>query len=212
MEKVYLIRHGEPEYTYNAAEESVIYGPDVPLSEIGKEGVELLAERLKSSSLEVLYTSPYPRALQTAEIIGKTLEIPIIEHKDLHDLWTPGWTGETFKKFNELGQNIYAQPLRTSDQETWEMLVDRIVTTYEEIKEETKDKKIVGIVGHGDPLSALLYYIKTGEKPEKYENIQSEYIARTEACKMVLDHEVVYEFIAGSGSPKSGQRPSEIVQ
>lgn len=209
MNEIYLIRHGEPKIGSNAEGELVLYGPEVPLSEEGEEGVQLLANKLKSSSLEVLYTSHYPRARKTADIIGETLKIPVIEHAKLYDVFTPGWVGETFKRFGELGRNMYVLPPRSEDQETWEDLMNRMIVAYEDIAGKSQDKKTVGIVGHGDPLSGLIYYIKTGQKPEVYEKVHHEYIARTEACKMILDpNGVVYEFIAGVGSPKSGERLS----
>ncbi len=67
MIKLYLIRHGR--------QNSSLCNVDVPLDEAGKRQAELVANRLKNYDIEALYSSNLIRARQTAEIIGKELNL-----------------------------------------------------------------------------------------------------------------------------------------
>lgn len=203
--ELYLIRHGEPEYSLNQEGKKVIYGPDVPLSDAGRIGIEKLAQKLEDSSIDILFSSPYPRARQTADIIGSILKIPVVEKENLKDLWVPGWVGVTFEEFIGLGSNVYKQPPRSPDQETWEHLVARTIDTYEEIHRKS-ELMTPGIVSHGDILGILLYYVRFGKKPRRYDDIVEEYVARGEACKVAANSGGFFEFISGEGQPKSGWR------
>ena len=72
MAKIFLIRHGEADYSGLSERGFYGFGRDfAPLSKRGIEQVEKMAsdERLKTA--EVIVSSPYTRALQTASIIGE---------------------------------------------------------------------------------------------------------------------------------------------
>ncbi len=53
--KLYIIRHGDPDYTHDC------------LTELGKKQAEVLAPRLMTYGIQKVYTSPQGRARQTAE-------------------------------------------------------------------------------------------------------------------------------------------------
>lgn len=64
---LYLVRHGDrATTTYNS-----IPRQDKGLTPKGKIQAELLAERLKNEKIQALYSSAFPRALQTASAISK---------------------------------------------------------------------------------------------------------------------------------------------
>ena len=67
MIKLYLIRHGR--------QNSSLCNVDVPLDEAGIRQAELVGHRLKKYDIEALYSSNLIRARQTAEIIGKELNL-----------------------------------------------------------------------------------------------------------------------------------------
>ena len=71
---LYCVRHGES--VHNA--EGRIQGQlDVPLSDLGRRQGEAIAAVLATQGLDALYTSPLRRALQTAEIVARRLNLPI---------------------------------------------------------------------------------------------------------------------------------------
>ena len=78
-----ITRHGETEG--NVAKLNA--GPEDPLTPKGKEQAKQLAERLKHQHLDAIYTSPYPRSLQTAEAIAQFHpKIPFYEIHELREM------------------------------------------------------------------------------------------------------------------------------
>lgn len=82
MEKhLYVFRHGQTDYN----KENRVQGQsnDLPLNETGRQQAKALAERLKDINLEVIFSSPLKRAIETAEAISELKNIPIIIEPDL---------------------------------------------------------------------------------------------------------------------------------
>lgn len=107
MTQFYLIRHGEPDWGLNEYYKLKGHGRDlVPLTKIGIEQVYATAkdERLKRAQLIV--SSPYPRALQTAAILSKELKLETTVDFDLRE-WQPDLTFnyDTLERLKELGED-----------------------------------------------------------------------------------------------------------
>lgn len=74
--KLYVIRHGQTDW--NRARR--LQGrSDIPLNEWGRKVAELTREGLKDVKFDVAFTSPLCRAKETAKIILKGRDLPIIE-------------------------------------------------------------------------------------------------------------------------------------
>lgn len=71
----YIFRHGETDFNREGRWQGA--GNDLDLNEAGIDQAYVLADLLKSAGLEIIYTSPLKRALQTAEIIAADLHIPL---------------------------------------------------------------------------------------------------------------------------------------
>ncbi len=74
-----LVRHGQSEW--NAAYTRTRIDPDIPDPPLTAEGRRQAAEAatvLAELRIERLLTSPYVRALETAEIIAARLEVPVV--------------------------------------------------------------------------------------------------------------------------------------
>ena len=93
MTTIYLARHGQTEWNHGVPR----YGgaSDIDLNETGQAQAHCLAERLKGSHLEASYSSPLKRALLTAQIIGKTLELPVVVDKGFREIHYGAWEGLT---------------------------------------------------------------------------------------------------------------------
>ncbi len=184
---VYLIRHGEVEYQLDEKGRKLIYGQHAHLSSEGEKQIARLAQKLKKEGVrfDVLYTSPYRRAIQSAEIIFSLLDSSHVRmRKGLRDVWSPGWVGVTMEELENIGGNVYSQPPRSEDQETMEEMTHRIVTTFHEILKETRGKTI-GIMGHGDPTRVLVGTL-IGENPIRI--VRDEwYYGKEEAWKLEFD-------------------------
>src|SRR5882757_10552904 len=73
-----LVRHGQSEFNVVYSKTRVDPGiPDPRLTEEGRRQALLAAERLAGRELTLILSSPYTRALQTAQIIAGELDLPI---------------------------------------------------------------------------------------------------------------------------------------
>jgi len=64
---VYLIRHGQSEDNVR----EVFQSPESPLTKKGEKQAKNIAKRISKLSFDILISSPFKRAKQTAEIIAK---------------------------------------------------------------------------------------------------------------------------------------------
>jgi len=208
---IYLIRHGEVKYPLDNQGQKLLYGPDVNLSTNGRKGVELLGKQLLKDrdSINVLYTSPSIRAIQTADIIARILGIKtIIQNENLKDTYTPGYTGTPYKDLIAIGGNTYEHP-RSPDQETIIHISKRMSRAFKKIFNIAEKKRItVGIVSHGDPLRVLLEYLLHPENPlpNPATMRDEDYLEKGTAVRLVLDSRmkvIEYKFINPNKNKKS---------
>jgi len=99
MLKVVLMRHSETDYSFVDAKGYIGHGRD--LGQLTENGIQI-AERASFDSrldgADVIVSSPYTRALQTAAIFSKNRRLDIKIELDLHE-WIPDLTfGFTDKK------------------------------------------------------------------------------------------------------------------
>ena len=72
MTKYILVRHGQP--TYEEVINLGFKGHGIALAPLTERGIEEVKKTIKNKIFEdsdILISSPYPRAMQTASIIGK---------------------------------------------------------------------------------------------------------------------------------------------
>ena len=101
MAKFYLIRHGEPDYTYGDTHGFIGHGHD--LAPLKQDKIKYVIETSKDPRLknaQIIVSSPYTRALQTANIISKETGIDIVIEPDIRE-WQPDLT-YPYKNSNEL--------------------------------------------------------------------------------------------------------------
>lgn len=70
--KLYIVRHGQPANQ----EPGYSGGPNPGLSRLGHEQAQRTARQLAQWGIDVLYSSPYQRAIETAQPIQKKLGVP----------------------------------------------------------------------------------------------------------------------------------------
>lgn len=79
MALYYLVRHGEPDYEAIANIGFYGFGRSfAPLSERGIKQVEIAANNNRLLTADIIVSSPYTRALQTAAIISRKINKEII--------------------------------------------------------------------------------------------------------------------------------------
>lgn len=136
----YLFRHGETYFSKN----HVPYGEKGDLANILKEGIpaiKKIALILKKNNVNIIYSSPIKRCVQTVKIIQKEVpSIKVIYKQDLEE--------------EKIIRNL----------ETFSERVEKIKSTLDEIIKE-KHKKIA-ICSHGWPITIMNAILKK-EKPNK---------------------------------------------
>jgi len=83
--RLYLVRHGKTDTRMENKRQT----PLTPLGELGREQARAVAKKLKSIDADVLLSSDWPRALQTAEVISKETGLNIHIFHNLHEQDVP---------------------------------------------------------------------------------------------------------------------------
>jgi len=85
MLTAYLVRHGQ---TTNSKKGIITGHGDSPLTPNGTEAIIHLSSRLKGTRFEAIYSSDLQRALSTAQVIVKTLDLmlEVIPSKELREI------------------------------------------------------------------------------------------------------------------------------
>ena len=177
----YLVRHGEADYSEMFEKGFYGFGRSfAPLSEKGIAQAEETAtdERLKSA--ELIVSSPYTRALQTASIISRKTGVKIHVEVDLHE-WEPDKTNqyttseEAFALTKEF--NLYKGKYPEGQQKNWETL-DEVRKRMRSVADKYADYDRVIFVGHGMAFRTLAYI----EQMKPAEIIECNYEIGQEDC------------------------------
>jgi len=100
MKKVYLIRHGLPDFPNGKG--MCIGTTDIPMGEAGLAQAARMAENLPA--VTAVFSSPLTRAVQTAQAIG----LPITILPDLREMYAGEWDGLTFEEIRQRYPELYA--------------------------------------------------------------------------------------------------------
>lgn len=100
MKKVYLIRHGLPDFPEGKG--MCIGTTDIPM---GEKGLAQAAEMAKIlPPVTAVFSSPLSRAVQTAQAIG----LPVAILDDLREMYAGEWDGLTFEEIRQRYPELYA--------------------------------------------------------------------------------------------------------
>ena len=100
MKKVYLIRHGLPDFP--GGKGMCIGTTDIPMGEKGLKQAAQLAKNLPP--VTAVFSSPLARAVQTAQAIG--MHVTILD--DLREMYAGEWDGLTFEEIRQRYPELYA--------------------------------------------------------------------------------------------------------
>jgi broad specificity phosphatase PhoE len=111
-DQLILVRHGET--LHNVAGIAQGWG-DSELSDRGRRQVASLAERLKTSGADAIYSSPLQRALTTAEVIAAATGLPIQTHDGLREMNYGEWEGQRFLDVRKKDEASYRRWISDAD-------------------------------------------------------------------------------------------------
>jgi len=184
---IYFVRHGK---VYNPAD--ILYGrlPYFGLAEEGIKQISQTARYLKTQKIDLLYSSPILRAKQTATIIKKRLNLPVIHFsKHLLEIQT-SLQGNSFATVRALNYDVFAGPGKKIIGETITEVFNRTEKFVDYVIKKHQGKKIVAVT-HGDIM--MLLKAKFERLPIINESIrpgEGEYVTQGEIYKVVCDENI----------------------
>lgn len=158
MTTFYLIRHAECDGVGE-----VIWGrkPDVHLNAAGKKSARLLADKLADTKLNVVYSSPLERALETANEIVSSVNLPVQTNETFNEIDFGEWTGETIEHLahEPLWREFNAFRGRTliPGGESITAAQQRVVTELKRLAEKHRGEQ-VAVVTHAEIIRVGLSY------------------------------------------------------
>ena len=141
MGTAYLLRHGETAWNI----QKVFRGQsDVPLTENGRKQAGLASRYLRGKGIAHIYTSPLSRASETAQAVGKELDIIPKRVEGFTGMGLGQWQGKPHREVREEYPDIYElyenepQNLTIPGGETYREVQDRVMEALEEIEKRRK--------------------------------------------------------------------------
>ena len=163
MALFYLVRHGEANYDGMLENGFWGFGRDfAPLSEKGTQQAEITAKDIRLKNAELIVSSPYTRALQTAQIISRETGLRVEVDIDLHE-WVPDENNqyktskESFALAREFNKFNGEYPL--GEKFRWESL-SHMRKRMIRVADKYSDYEKVIFVGHGMVFRCLTYIEK----------------------------------------------------
>lgn len=187
--KVYFIRHGES--ASNA--QDIHQFRDVPLSERGQEQARKLAERFSDIDFDLLVSSTFTRAIETADIINakhdkKILESPLfVETKRPSEILGKEYKSTEARAIHSaLVAHRDDLDWRYSDEETFTELKERGTQALQFLIEHKAERIVV--VSHGDIIRLLLSIMQHEEdiSPKLFHRFR--YFAPTQNTGVTVCH------------------------
>ena len=169
---LYLVRHGETA----ANVEGLWQGRqgDDPLNERGRAQSQAAAEELVDSGASAIYASGLRRAVETAEIIGARLGLPVKTHAGLREYdfgdLEGATTSEVLAQWRTLLEQWRTDPsAKPPGGESAMEFTQRVGVALHEIIEQHKSERVI-VVAHGGSISVGLAVL-VGE-PDAWQDYQ----------------------------------------
>lgn len=155
MTTILLARHGESDW--NRARRWQGHA-DRPLTDLGREQAQELADRLADIELDAVYSSDLVRARETAEIVAGRHGLPVRQVPALREVDVGSWSGltraEAEQRFPDAYRRWVAGGEGWDDGETYEQLSARTVDAVKVIAAEHPRERVL-VVAHGGSIRAI---------------------------------------------------------
>ena len=127
--KVIFVRHGQTDTNIKEKLGEAIAEDDAPLNAKGLEQAKIVASKLKNEKVDVIFSSPYRRAVQTAEEIAHFHKVPIVKLDGLKERNCSVLVGDRYHELFDFDKDI-----RTDDIESVGDFFPRVYSAIEQIK------------------------------------------------------------------------------
>jgi len=174
MEKstqILLVRHAE---TTMISEDRIHGHLDAPLSEKGLQDCKKAAEHFRGQSFDALYSSSLGRAMHTAEIIGKAINLKPIPLDAMRERYYGWLEGKKLSKFEPDGSGAwylrsYVNFALWISGESERHVAQRVVKGIQKIIADHQNQRIILVV-HWGVLSILTQFFE-GKDVNSWRNV-----------------------------------------
>jgi probable phosphoglycerate mutase len=170
MAELVCVRHGETDH--NASGQICTHTTGASLSPLGRQQTSDLAERLATTTIAAIYSSPLDRAIETAELLSVPHELPVQPRDDLREVSAGELDGrsdlEAYATLNAAldGWSMGDLSLRIgASGETGHEVVARLTRSLRELVGRHPDSAVL-VVTHGGLLQTAIPWICTNLEPE----------------------------------------------
>ncbi len=149
--RIIVVRHGETDWNREGRFQGDL---DVPLNEHGLKQAEILSIALAKEKIDIIFSSPLRRALDTAKAIAMRQSAPIFVKDELKEISFGEWEGllasEVKRRYSEVYEIWKREPEKAlvPSGESLEMVLHRVNSLLYPMLDRY-DKETVLIVGHG---------------------------------------------------------------
>lgn len=155
--RLVLVRHGETDWNRGGRFQGAT---DVPLNAAGIEQARLLAERLRATPADAIYTSPLVRAAATADAVSTAVGRPARRDPRLRERDLGAWGGLTLaevreRHLSEWERTLAGEDLPIGGGETKADAQRRMLEAVESIGREHSGGTVV-VVSHGMAIKSLV--------------------------------------------------------
>ncbi len=161
MKKVFFVRHGESEGNIGEIQQT----PETPLTSRGFAQADIIGKRVSRIDFDVLISSSYVRALQTAGRISSITGKAIIQNELFVERVRPSEQVGNKKALNAESEKLYLEAWikgeKYKDGESFKDLVDRAKAALEFL--ESIPEEVGVVVTHGIFLRVILSVVLLGE-------------------------------------------------
>ncbi len=161
MTRVILVRHGQTDWNRFERFRGRV---DIDLDETGLRQAEAAAERMAQWEVAAIYSSPLKRAMTTAEIIARRLQLQAQPLEGIIDMDFGSWQGLSLAEVREGHPELFdlwryhPERLTIPQGESLENVRSRAVATLNDVVAE-HEKESITLVSHRVVCKVLLCYL-----------------------------------------------------
>ena len=143
--RIIIVRHGQTEWNF---QKKLMGRRDIPLNKKGLEQANDTREKLSSEKIDLIICSPLKRAKETAEIINKNRNIPIIYDERIIERNFGEFEGKEAKCIDMHSYWDFYKNNKYENSENIKDFFKRVYDFLDDIQSKYKGKNIL-IVAHG---------------------------------------------------------------
>lgn len=153
--KIFLVRHGQTDWNIENRLQGCV---DIPLNRNGIKQAQILAENIKELKIDRIISSPLSRALDTAKIINKKMQVPLDTSKGLLERSFGILEGIKGTDYDQKLYWNYDKNYRYKNVEPIQGFLNRIYEYLDKLIEENPDSNVLIVTHNGVNIATNCYF------------------------------------------------------